>query len=74
MRREVGDQRSSLSRWEADYNLQPWTTLSLFDEYLEMGERHFRFFFLFVYWMIGIQVDPLHLTFLRDQSEARKQL
>ncbi|CAN8022420.1 unnamed protein product [Ixodes persulcatus] len=47
MRREVGDQRSSLSRWEADYNLQPWTTLSLFDEYLEMAIQ-FGFVTLFV--------------------------
>ncbi|CAN7995446.1 unnamed protein product, partial [Ixodes hexagonus] len=47
MRRDVGDQKSSLSRWEADYNLQPWTTLSLFDEYLEMAIQ-FGFVTLFV--------------------------
>lgn len=28
--------RSSMSRWEQDYNLQAWTQLSLFDEYLEI--------------------------------------
>ena len=28
--------RTSMSRWEQDYNLQAWTQLSLFEEYLEI--------------------------------------
>lgn len=42
-----GDQRVTPARWEADYELQEWTTLSLFDEYLEMAIQ-FGFVTLFV--------------------------
>ena len=28
--------RPNMSRWEQDYNLQAWTQLSLFEEYLEI--------------------------------------
>ena len=30
------DGMSGMSRWEQDYNLQAWTQLSLFEEYLEI--------------------------------------
>ncbi|KAH7933868.1 hypothetical protein HPB49_018569 [Dermacentor silvarum] len=37
MARDSGDRKGSVARWEADYVLAQWHTLSLFDEYLEMG-------------------------------------
>ena len=36
-----------MSRWEQDYNLQAWTQLSLFEEYLEIVIQ-FGFITIFV--------------------------
>ncbi|KAL1471540.1 hypothetical protein MTO96_023594 [Rhipicephalus appendiculatus] len=47
MTRDSGDRRGSVARWEADYVLAQWHTLSLFDEYLEMAIQ-FGFVTLFV--------------------------
>lgn len=47
MGRNARERRHSIARWEADYNLEEWTTLSLFDEYLEMAIQ-FGFVTLFV--------------------------
>ncbi|KAH6923688.1 hypothetical protein HPB50_005150 [Hyalomma asiaticum] len=47
MTRDSGDRRGSVTRWEADYVLAQWHTLSLFDEYLEMAIQ-FGFVTLFV--------------------------
>ncbi|XP_072140967.1 anoctamin-4-like isoform X2 [Dermacentor andersoni] len=45
--RDIGDRKSCVARWEADYVLAQWHTLSLFDEYLEMAIQ-FGFVTLFV--------------------------
>ncbi|KAH7939780.1 hypothetical protein HPB52_017369 [Rhipicephalus sanguineus] len=47
MTRDSGERRGSVARWEADYVLAQWHTLSLFDEYLEMAIQ-FGFVTLFV--------------------------
>ncbi|XP_077492136.1 anoctamin-4-like [Amblyomma americanum] len=47
MTRDSIDRRSCVPRWETDYVLAQWHTLSLFDEYLEMAIQ-FGFVTLFV--------------------------
>ncbi|XP_064490152.1 anoctamin-5-like isoform X1 [Ornithodoros turicata] len=46
-RQGQGNKNTALARWELDYDLEQWTTLSLFYEYLEMAIQ-FGFVTLFV--------------------------
>jgi hypothetical protein len=56
---------SKMSAWRSDYNLMPWTNLTLFWEYLEMGNflRNIRIFQILNYFEYNNQSDSIRFHY-----------
>jgi hypothetical protein len=54
-----------MSAWRSDYNLMPWTNLTLFWEYLEMGNflRNIRIFQILNYFEYNNQSDSIRFHY-----------